>query len=153
MSMVPTLPPSIPAGSDWLLATPNAVPPSLRKDAKFKTLVRPAQNEWSNANSFVSEGYLARCIRQTCASCGSVSEHSEGIFHVERSPSGARRLQALLRGVQWTLADNLPMEVTEQSVEWCVACLRTLGFSREVQAAGRTLVIPQAVQTPGATQP
>jgi len=94
------------------------------------------KNEWNNAASFTDGGYLARVLRQTCKSCGGSAEHLQGIFHLEIAPNGTRRLQALGRGAQWPLVDGLPLEVEAQDVDWCPACLRSLGFSRETPAPG-----------------
>lgn len=140
--MQPAAPAPLPAAPtslwDDMLTLP--VPRSLQPPPSRK-------NEWSNAASFRSDGYLARVIRQTCASCHAVSEHSEGIFHVEISPSGARRLQALGRGAQWPLAANSRLEIAEQSIDWCAVCLRELGFTVETarnDTATRTIAIPAA---------
>ncbi len=107
-----------------------------------KALTQPAarrerHTEWTNAESFVSEGYLARILRQTCKSCGGTAETTEGIFHAERKPGAtARRLTALPRGGQWPITEHLPLEVIETTVDWCPACLRLVGFDAE-RPAGR----------------
>lgn len=100
--------------------------------AKRPAAKRPDANAWSNAQSFVSEGYVARVIRQTCKGCGGHVDFAQGIFHAERKPGdSARRLQKLGRGAQWPLSTHCEMEVEIQEVEWCAACLRDLGFTIE----------------------
>lgn len=100
---------------------------------------------WSNAQSFTDGGYLARVMRQTCKSCGAQHETVLGVFHVEIHATGARRLQALAHNAQWPLIEGMPLEVEAQTVPYCGACLRLLGFSREVEApTTRSLVVPHA---------
>lgn len=108
------------------------------KRALAAPATRPSRHtEWSNAESFVSEGYIARVLRQTCKSCGAVAEHTEGIFHAERKPgAAARRLTLLPRGAQWPVQEHLPLEVTESTTDWCPPCLRMVGFDAE-RPAGR----------------
>lgn len=103
----------------------------------------PRRREWSNAHSFVDEGYLARVVRQTCACCHGVQDIPLGIFHAERAPNGTRRLQALPRGGQWPLSEGLPLELESAEVPFCVPCLRLLGFSVERPAPTTcTLKVP-----------
>ena len=101
-----------------------------------RRIAPPPPKPWSNIGCFISAGYLARVLRQTCRSCRAVAETTEGIFHVEVKPGvSARRLTRLAHGAQWPLAEGLPLEVVESATDWCPACLRTLGFSSE-QPAG-----------------
>ena len=98
----------------------------------------------NNFATFTDEGYLARVARQVCRGCNGVAESLVGVFHVERSPTGARRLQALGRGAQWPLQDGWPLEIETQEIAFCPTCLRELGFSRETeQPPNRTLVFPE----------
>lgn len=114
----------------------------MQADELCAALEAPAakrKNEWSNVGQFVSDGYLARVLRQTCRSCKGRSEHTQGIFHVERKEGAKdRRLTALGRGAQWPLSESLPLEVEEVTVDWCPACLRLIGFDVERPAIPQT---------------
>ncbi len=103
------------------------------KRALAAPATRPARHtDWSNAQSFIDGGYLARVLRQHCRGCDSSTESVEGIFHAEiKAGTAARRLTALPRGAQWPLADGLPLEVVSRDVDWCADCLRSLGFTSE----------------------
>lgn len=107
----------------------------LQADITREALEAPAakrKNEWNNSASFVSEGYVARVIRQRCKGCSGEVDFAQGIFHAERKPGDStRRLQKLGRGAQWPLSERCEMEVEVQDVDWCASCLRDLGFTIE----------------------
>lgn len=93
--------------------------------------------EWSNAQSFEFEGYVARVAQVTCEHCGSMREVFEGVFSVERKiATGARRMQAMERGAQWPADGGHKCEVEQRFTLWCPECIRGLGFGREVEAEG-----------------
>lgn len=91
--------------------------------------------EWSNAQSFVFAGYVARVVQTTCNCCGSMRENLNGVFTVEvKEGTGARRMQALSEKGDWPQHDQRTVEVEQAFTRFCPDCLRGLGFSREVEA-------------------
>lgn len=91
--------------------------------------------EWSNAQSFVFAGYVARVVQTTCNCCGSMRENLNGVFTVEvKEGTGARRMQALSEKGDWPQHDQHTVEVEQAFTRFCPDCLRELGFSREVEA-------------------
>lgn len=92
---------------------------------------------WSNHESFVAAGYLAKVVQTTCNCCGSMRENLEGIFTVEvKVGTGARRMQALAANGDWPQQQVHTVEVSQAFTRFCPDCVRGLGFSREVEAAG-----------------
>ena len=106
-------------------------------DSLSRPAAKPARfTEWSdNSRSFRDGGYLARVLRQTCRSCSTTNNHLEGIFHVEIAPNGTRRMTALAANAQWPIQE-WPVEVVATELPLCPACLRSVGFEREVPAPG-----------------
>ncbi len=93
--------------------------------------------EWSNAESFIFAGYVAKVVQTTCECCGSMRENLEGIFTVEvKEGTGARRMQALAVKGDWPVREQHTVEVTQAFSRFCPDCVRGLGFNREVEAAG-----------------
>jgi hypothetical protein len=87
--------------------------------------------DWNRENSWTSLGYSAAISRLTCSHCGSKTELLVGVFHVEKTPSGAKRETALdLRRFQVTLGENYPTTIVDQTIAACPACLPARGFSR-----------------------
>lgn len=77
---------------------------------------------WSEENAWSSVGYVARISRLACQ-CGEKTDTLLGIFHREKTPSGAIREQNLaLRGCSIPF-HNLPVEVTSSQVFACLKCL------------------------------
>ena len=94
---------------------------------------------WSNESSFTFEGWLARIHRCHCKSCEQKSEWLEGVFLVERSKSGARRLT---RATDWPAQGAHSVEVIETQSLYCALCIRELGFSLErVAERSYTLIL------------
>lgn len=90
---------------------------------------------WSNHESFVFAGYVARVVQTTCNCCGSMREHLNGVFTVEvKEGTGARRMQALAEKGDWPQHDHHTVEVEQAFSRFCPDCLRELGFSREIEA-------------------
>jgi hypothetical protein len=93
--------------------------------------------DWSNAKSFEFGGYLAKTVRHTCNTCEGVTEILVGLFIEElHRPSGTRKLTQMGRGANWPMGQEHRCEITEEKVEVCALCIRTLGFSRLVDGKG-----------------
>lgn len=94
-----------------------------------RILQSPKQSSWTGENSWVSQGYLAQILRTKCT-CGFSQDSLQGIFHVEKSPSGAIRKQALdLRRFQIPLQSDLNhLELTYHLIPLCLSCLPGKGF-------------------------
>jgi hypothetical protein len=94
-------------------------------------------SNWSDGKSFQFGGYLAKTVRHTCGTCEGVTEILVGLFIEElHRPSGARRLTQMGRGANWPMGQEHRCEITEERVEVCALCIRTLGFSRLVDGKG-----------------
>jgi hypothetical protein len=87
-------------------------------------------SEWTGENSWTSQGYLAVVIRSSCA-CGAYADNLAGVFHIEQTPSGARRQQALdtTKRIQIPLDGSWKVSSVDRSVQICPACLSANGFS------------------------
>lgn len=91
--------------------------------------------EWSNAQSFIFAGYVARVVQTTCNCCGSMRENLNGVFTVEvKEGTGARRMQAIAEKGDWPVQGQHTVEVEQVFTRFCPDCLRGLGFSREIEA-------------------
>jgi hypothetical protein len=108
---------------------------SKEKDAASLSEVRRFTS-WSDENSFVDGGYLAKVVGQRCKSCGQRNEHVLGIFHVEIKPDGCRRLQRLDPRAQLPAqTTGRAMEYEESDVPACANCLmgENWGFDQVVE--------------------
>jgi len=83
---------------------------------------------WTGEKSWVSLGYIARVQHTRCV-CGEHSSQLLGLFHREKSPSGAVVLQALSPKAQIPLNQNYPIEFIDLDVTICPECLDAHGFS------------------------
>jgi len=93
--------------------------------------------DWSNEKTFEFTGYIAMITQTTCECCGSMRENLEGIFMCEtKISSGARRLQAIASNGDWPAQGQHTCEVKQLFSRFCPDCVRGLGFTREVEAAG-----------------
>ena len=94
---------------------------------KKKSPTQPGA-DWNSENSWTSLGYSAAVTRLTC-SCGASRTNLVGVFHCEKTPSGATRQTALsLRNFQVTLGENYPITLVEEKTTICPDCLPAKGF-------------------------
>jgi len=125
---------------------PEAVPRAREVGLGHKPprLAPVRHTEWSNAQSFTFEGYLARVRRTRCECCDATSEVFEGVFTEEVKPNGTRRLQGLSKGAQWPQGVEHRLEVVDGgTTALCALCVRDIGFSRETAApTSYSLVVP-----------
>lgn len=85
--------------------------------------------DWTDKNAWTSEGYSGLVLHRVC-SCGAKVSLLQGIFHIERTPSGAIRRQALdlSRPLQFPLDGDYPVDSTTDHVKICASCLPLKGF-------------------------
>ena len=83
-------------------------------------------SNWTGENSWTSEGYImrAQCIK--CSGCSTETYILQGIFHKEKSSSGATREQRLNETKLLQFPDN-SAEYSEslQTVRICYSCAPT----------------------------
>lgn len=84
---------------------------------------------WSDDKSWISEGYVAHVFVSVCA-CGETEKHLWGIFHRERSPSGAVKEIKLQGKIQIPGDKAYPVRVIQTpQTDVCIHCMNARGFS------------------------
>jgi hypothetical protein len=91
----------------------------------------PRKKEWTGENQWEFLGYRTELSRIKCI-CGATHDTLLGIFSVQKSPSGALKLDRLdeTRSLQIPADPRNQVQITVSNARICPSCLFSKGFSR-----------------------
>lgn len=98
---------------------------------KGNLLPKKREVSWSDENSWISQGYIARVLVTRCQ-CGTALKQLFSLAHCERTPSGKSREQALKlnqKGLTFPQSTRNQILVTTSDVEICAECVIAHNFT------------------------